>query len=67
MDLDQIGEIADNPEIPERKPVSKSVQQGKTCQVCKKGITKENTPTILYYSKFCSTNCKERYMYSTDL
>jgi len=67
MDLDEIGDIADRPDIPLRKFAPKSTQPEKKCQVCKRGITKDNTPSILYYSKFCSSQCKERYMYSTDL
>ncbi|MCR4336027.1 MAG: hypothetical protein NUV57_05850 [archaeon] len=67
MDWGEIGEIADKPERFVRKPTPKPAQSEKICRVCSKGITKDNTPSIFYYSKFCSNKCKEKYVYSTDL
>ncbi|HLC78905.1 MAG TPA: hypothetical protein VJG83_00610 [archaeon] len=34
----------------------------RNCIVCKKEISKETTPRHLFYSSFCSENCKSKYL-----
>ena len=38
----------------------------KQCRICDKGIAKDNTPSHLYYQKFCSQDCKDKYIYPQD-
>lgn len=48
-----------------KKPVSDYIKD-KKCRVCSKDVTKENTPSHLYFQKFCSNGCKEKYIYPQD-
>jgi len=49
-----------------RRPMG-SQGQVKQCRVCNREISLDNTPRHLFYSNFCCEECKDRYMFSTDL
>ncbi len=45
-----------------KSPKAYKMASEKTCQVCNKPISMDDTPRNLFYGGFCSDKCKEKYI-----
>lgn len=45
-----------------KSPKVYRMSESKSCQICRKPISIDDTPRYLFYSGFCSEKCKEKYM-----